>query len=63
MCLWLSLISIWFFPNSPTMQKSLYLGWNAFDVWSLTTTLSPVFSFSGSFAVLPFLFSGFPCFV
>ena len=32
---WLSLISTWFFPKSPTIQKSLYFGWNAFDVWSL----------------------------
>ena len=38
------------------MQKSLYLGWNAFDVWSLTSMLSPIFSFSGSLGVLPFLF-------
>ena len=29
---WLSFISTWFFPKSPIMQKSLYFGWNAFDV-------------------------------
>ena len=36
------------------MQKSLYLGWNAFDVCSLTSIVSPIFSFSGSFVILPF---------
>ena len=38
------------------MQKSLYFGWNAFDVWSLTSMLSPILSSSGSFGVIPFLF-------
>ena len=38
------------------MQKSLYLGCNAFAVWSLTSMLSPIFSFSGSLGVLPILF-------
>ena len=55
-CLWLSFISTWFFPKSPTMQKSLYFGWNAFGVWSLTSMLLPIFSFLGSLGVLPFLF-------
>ena len=53
---WLSLISTWFLPKSPTIQKSLYLGWNVFDVWSQTSTLLPIFSSSGSFDCLPFLF-------
>ena len=38
------------------MQKSLYFGWNAFDVWSLMSMLSPIFSFLGPLGVLPFLF-------
>ena len=54
--LWLSFISTWIFPRSPVMQKSLYLGWNALDVWSLTSMLSPIFNCSGSFRVLCFLF-------
>ena len=39
------------------MQKSLCFGWNAFDVWSLTRTLSPILSWSGFFV---FFFSLFP---
>ena len=38
------------------MQKSLYLGWNAFNVWSLTGTLSPTFNFSGFAVFFFFLF-------
>ena len=38
------------------MQKSLYFGWNASNVWSLMNTLSPIFNFSVSFVVFTFLF-------
>ena len=38
------------------MQKSLYFGWNAFDVWSLTRTLLPILSCSGFFVFFFLLF-------
>ena len=35
------------------MQKSLHLGWNALDVWSLTSTLSPTLVFLGPLCFSP----------
>ena len=63
-CLWLSLTSTWFLPRSPIMQKSLYFAWNAFEVWSLTRTLSH-FQFFWFFSCYSFLvsISGFSCLV